>query len=213
MKIKIFRSIKDIEFDTEMGQLNGNILLVTGLSGSGKSWLAKELGGRYNAEIFQPEWLIHTKHAEGEGKVMLENFLCEHKEIRSFAENKWNNCKVEDENELLKKYLNLFFNYFLEKRDKEKFYIVEGLQIFTLIDFNLLKGFPLIIKGTSSFDSLRNRIKRDMGKRKSLNFFKKTKYFFKILKQSRLYQFKHRKKLNIFIKKRADLKLESICKQ
>ena len=169
---------------------------MTGLSGSGKSWLANELAKEYSATIFQPEWLIHSKHTSIECKPILENFLNLYPEIKPFVENKWNNEKIEDKNLLLKKYINLFLQYFLDGCNPNQLYIVEGFQLFTLIDFNLIKDYPILIKGTSSFKSLKNRINRDLKRHKN----EKTRYFFKILKQSQLYQFKHRKKLNSFIK-------------
>ena len=83
--------------------------------------------------------------------------------------------------------------------NKNKNYIIEGLQLFTLLDFNLIKDYPLIIKGTSSFNSLKNRLKRDYQKRKKEKFSVKLKFFLRVIKESRLYQIKHRKKLNKFI--------------
>ena len=127
---------------------------------------------------------------------MLDEFLRANPEIVPYVENKWNDVKNEDEHELLQKYINLFLQSFLDSCDKSRTYIVEGLQIFTLIDFEVVKNFPIIVKGTSSFQSLRNRLKRDLPKHKN-----KISYLFKVLKQSHLYQFKHRKKLNNFLKK------------
>ncbi len=201
MEIKRFKSISDIKNNIDEFPHKKKILIVTGLSGSGKSYLSKKIAEKYGAEIFQPEWLIHSKHASPTGKEFLNGFLDIHPEIKDLVQNKWNNCKVEDENQLLKKYINLFFRYFLENKSSEKLYIVEGLQIFTLIDFDLFCSFPIIIKGTSSLKSLQNRLKRDMTNHKFESRRKKISYFFKILKQSRLYQFKHRKKINRFIEK------------
>lgn len=199
MKIKKFKNIEDIKIETETFPHSNKILLITGLSGSGKSYLSKELSQKYNAISFQVEWLIHSKHISEECKEILTNFLNLYPEIIPYVENKWNNCKEEDKNQLLKKYINLFFEYFLKSKDDSKIYIIEGIQLFSLIDYELIKNFPIIIKGTSSFNSLKNRIKRDLLKRNKKD---RPKYFFKILKQSKIYQFKHRKKLNAFINKR-----------
>ena len=119
--------------------------------------------------------------------------------IRDLVKNKWNNSKNEDDNELFKKYINLFLLHFLEVKEENKSYIIEGLQLFTLIDFDLLKDYPLIIKGTSSYNSLKNRLKRDYKKRKKEKFIIKAKFIFRVIKESFLYQLKHKKKLNKFI--------------
>ena len=199
MKINRFKNVDDIKINFEKFPSESKILFVTGLSGSGKSWTARELAESCGASIFQPEWLIHSKHVSQEFKPLLDEFLRANPEIVLYVENKWNDVKNEDEHELLKKYINMFLQSFLDSCDKSRTYIIEGLQIFTLIDFEVVKNFPIIVKRTSSFQSLRNRLKRDLPKHKN-----KTSYLFKILKQSRLYQFKHRKRLNNFLKKLKD---------
>ena len=203
LKINIFKNNKDIQFNTNN---NSNILLVTGLSGSGKSYLSNKLAQQSGASIFQPEWLIHYKHVSAEFKPLLDEFINKYSDIKPLVDSKWNNEKSEDNNQLLKKYINLLLQYFLQHTNPNEKYIIEGLQLFTLIDFDLIKDYPVVIKGTSSVNSLKNRIKRDYQKRKTLSFGKKIKWFNKVLAQSRLYQFKHRKVLNKFIKNYAKQK-------
>ncbi len=200
MKVKLAKTVADFEHNLQDFGSKSNILIITGLSGSGKSYLSHQLATKYNAVIFQPEWLKHTKHITEECRYILDNFFEKHPNIVDLAKNKWNNSKTEDENELFKKYINLFLLHFFQVKDPNKLYIVEGLQLFTLIDFDSIKNYPIIIKGTSSFKSLKNRLKRDYQKRKNEKFCVKVKFFFRVLKESKLYQFNHRKKLNIFIK-------------
>ena len=199
MKVKLAKTVADFEHNVNDFATKSNILLVTGLSGSGKSYLSRQLAEKYNAVIFQPEWLKHTKHITDECRHILDSFFELHPDIVTLAKNKWNNAKSEDDNELFKKYINLFFLHFLQVKNPNKLYIVEGLQLFTLIEYNNIKDYPIIIKGTSSFKSLRNRLKRDYQKRKNEKLCVKIKFFFRVLKESKLYQFKHRKKLNKFI--------------
>ena len=193
-KIRLFKNVKDITFN----EMRGNIFFVTGLSGSGKSYLSRELASDYNAKIFQPEWLIHYKHCDERFKSFLDDFIDKYN-IRSYVGAKWNNVKNEDDNEELRKYINLLVQEFIDARNDNEKYIIEGLQLFTLIDYNLIKDYYIIIKGTSSVNSLKNRIKRDYLKRKDYKLIDKVKWFIKVLKQSRTYQFKHRRKLNKFI--------------
>lgn len=199
MKIRLFKNINNLTYDLDNYPYDSKILLITGLSGSGKSYLAKEMASKYDATIFQVEWLKHKKHISEECKYILDSFLDKYPEIIPYVDTKWNNSKSEDDNELLKKYINLFFLHFMEVKDDNKNYIIEGLQLFTLLDFDLIKDYPLIIKGTSSYKSFKNRLKRDYQKRKKEKLLVKIKFFFRVLKESRLYQLKHRKKLNKFI--------------
>lgn len=203
MKIRRFKSKNDLEFNLKDFPNTKNILLITGLSGSGKSYLANQLKEKYNATSFQPEWLKHSKHITEECKYILDTFIEKYPHIKPYVENKWNNTKSEDENELFKEYINKFFLHFLEKKDPTKIYIVEGLQLFTLMDYEIIKDYPIIIKRTSSIRSLKNRIKRDYQKRKNETLKVKIKWFFRVLKESKLYQFKHRRKLNKFINKKG----------
>ncbi len=203
MKIKVFRNIDDIYYNVDNFPSSNKILLITGLSGSGKSHLSKEIAKEYNAIHFQVEWLIHKSHVSDECKYILDSFLDKYPSIVPLVDSKWDNVKVEDNNKLLKHYMNLFFKHFLEVKDPNKAYIVEGLQLFTLIDYDLIKDYPIIIKGTSSINSLKRRLRRDYKKRKNQKLNVRVKFLFRVLKQSRLYQFKHRKKLNLFIEKRS----------
>ena len=205
MKIKLFKNSEDKYCNTDIFSNDCNILLITGLSGSGKSYLAREVATKYNATIFQVEWLKHTKHISEECKYILDSFLDKYPEIIEHVNNKWNNCKKEDDNLLFKKYINLFLLHFLEVKEKDRNYIVEGLQLFTLIDFDLIKDYPLIIKGTSSYNSLKNRFKRDYKKRKNEKLSFKIKFILRVIKESFLYQLQHKKKLNSFIKKKENI--------
>jgi ABC-type dipeptide/oligopeptide/nickel transport system ATPase component len=192
-KIKIFKNIEDVTFNGS----KDNVLFVTGLSGSGKSYLAKKLADDIEAKVFQIEWLIHYKHCDKTFKKFLDEFIDKYN-IRDYVNRKWDNEKCEDDNVELKRYINLLVKEFIDSRDEQK-YIVEGLQLFTLVDFDLIKDYYIIVKGTSSINSLKNRIKRDYFKRKKYKLLDKAKWFVKVIKQSKTYQFKHRKKLNEFM--------------
>ena len=201
MKIKLFKSINDVYYKVNDFPDKSKILLISGLSGSGKSYLARDIAKKHSAIIFQVEWLKHSTHVSDDCKYILDSFLDKHPDIIPLVQNKWNDTKIEDKNELFKKYINLFLLHFLEVRDPSKNYIIEGLQLFTLIDFELIKNYPIIIKGTSSYNSFKNRFKRDYQKRKDKPFIVKLKFVFRVVKESFLYQLKHRKLLNKFLEK------------
>lgn len=204
MKIRRFKNINTINFDSSKFPHESKILLITGLSGSGKSYLAREIAHENNATIFQVEWLKHKKHISEECKYVLDSFTEKYPETIPYIDTKWNNSKNEDDNKLFKKYINLFFLHFLEVKDNNKNYIIEGLQLFTLLDFDLIKDYPLIIKGTSAYKSFKNRLRRDYQKRKKEKLIVKIKFFFRVVKESFLYQGKHVKALNKFILKKEN---------
>lgn len=200
MKIKRFKTVNDISYGLDEFDVESKILLVTGLSGSGKSFLTNELQKKYNAHTFQVEWLKHHTHISEECEYILDTFLKKYPQIKNCVKNKWDNTRREDNNPLFKEYINLFFKHFLEVKDPNKLYIVEGIQLFSLIDFDLIKDYPIIIKGTSAYNSFKNRFHRDYQKRKGSSFPTKIKFFIRVLNESRLYQGKHVRKLNKFIK-------------
>ena len=72
MKIRRFKCINNIEFNSNIFPNESKILLITGLSGSGKSHLARDIAKQTNSTIFQVEWLKHKKHISEECKYVLD---------------------------------------------------------------------------------------------------------------------------------------------
>ena len=200
MKINRLKSVDDITFNLEEFGKTNNVLLVTGLSGSGKSYLTKKLVKKYNAELIQLDWLKHQKYASKFGKVLLNKFKKKYPESIPYIDSKWNNEPDELKNDLYKKYLNLFFDFIIEHLDSKKLYIIEGLQIFCMIDYNKTLDYPIIIKGTSSMKSLLYRYKRDYDDEEKVNLKTKIRFHIRVLKASKTFQFYMRKLLNKYIK-------------
>ncbi|MFA5602334.1 MAG: hypothetical protein WDA21_01190 [Bacilli bacterium] len=172
-KINIFFNRKDIYYNIDKFPNESNVLFITGLSGSGKSYLSKQLAVKYNAVIFRLEWLKHYKHCNKEGKVIIDSFIKKYPKIKPYVANKWNNESNEDKNELFTKYILLLYDYFIKNIDKDKIYIIDGLQVFTKLEPN---NYPLIIKGTSSIKSLINRFKRDYDDEEKVSLKTRIKY-------------------------------------
>ncbi|HOZ54002.1 MAG TPA: hypothetical protein PKY25_01545 [Bacilli bacterium] len=197
--INIFRNTDDIIINN-----NSNIYLVTGLVGSGKSYLSKKMVKENpNIILFQLDWLKFSKYADEFGKSINDGFIKNNPEVFEYMQNKFANAKPEDRNGIYKSYINKYFDYFLTQVDKDKKYIVEGNQIFSCLNQDKLIGkeYNIYIKGTSCLNSLTNRIKRDYDEEEKLNIKTKIKFFIRVLKESRLFYIKHRKKLNDFIRK------------
>ena len=142
-----------------------NILLVTGLTGSGKSTIGKEIASKYKAEwieldILDPNCGIALQGLDiikEAGEVFYDYFMS-HKDIYEKYNNK----------ELKGKDLSLFVDDFIKycfswcKKHNDKKFVIEGIQIFDYYTYyNLKVEYPIIIKGTSVLKSFIRKIKRE----------------------------------------------------
>lgn len=160
-----FINKKDIEYKVDSWK-NGssNILLITGLSGSGKSTDSKQLAKEYNAIIFELDMFQHNRMMFGDNSNLSEG----HKIIKELISKKYgpkgrsfNNLS----NEEFEKEISVFVHELLEicKKNKNQKYIFEGLQIkrFNEKLYEEVKDYPIIIKNTSVSKSMYQRFKRD----------------------------------------------------
>lgn len=181
---------------------NSNIYLVTGLSGSGKSLYCRKIKEKYpDAITIELDWLKHSKYANDFGKILNFEFIKKYPEVVKYMENKFYKIP-EYKDQVYKEYINKYFDFIISRLDNKKTYIIDGIQIFSLIDFEktISKKYNIFIKGTSSFQSLLNRIKRDYDEEEKINFLKKINFFKRVIKESFTFQFLHRKMLNKYIK-------------
>ena len=163
-----------------------NILLITGISRSGKTTLAYELAPKYNAEIIQIDFF--------------ENYYCKGDEVITpyvlKLRSKWFNTPIgkkykmicEDDpanltNEDLTLYMADAVSFIIKccRIHSLKKFIIEGMQIFSDVNPDLIKQYPLIIKGTSMIQSfarksIKNtaRLKYYIQSEKDLNEFRKS---------------------------------------
>jgi len=174
---------KDIykDFDKwESGK--SNVLLVTGLSGSGKSTLAKNLAKKYNAEHFE----IDTLEMYYDGQLSEKDLEKYEPGILAFikAKPEYNKESIDKGNHK-KTYIAYEYLKFVVpwcKKQKDKKFIIEGLQIYDCFDPKDIDSFyynPLIIKGTSAVQSairgaIRNT-KADNNRDEKSNIFKEFK--------------------------------------
>lgn len=155
-----------------------NVLLITGFSGSGKSTLASQLANKYHCTVYELDCLdfffqgILSKDNMKNNEDGLLEFLNNHpeykeKEIPSNSES----SKIYDE------YINFLINYC--KRQKDKKFIIEGLQIYEVFDEKHPKPYfsstPLIIIGTSYLSSAIRAAKRNTESNTNTNFIKEFK--------------------------------------
>ena len=148
-----------------------NVLFVTGLSGSGKSTIAKEYGNKFNATVIEIdvfEWGIDPR----EEKYMDQKFVSIYNKCKKAfpdyakaidAEWRKENGAIMEEDTIV----NLLHKCALHalqlcKQDKSHLYIFEGIQIFRRFDISELKKEPLIIKGTSMITSVKQAYNRSL---------------------------------------------------
>lgn len=203
-KIKIFRNIKNIKFNFKDFLTNYNFLLVTGLSGSGKSTEAEILAKNYNAKIITLDGLSEiykSKKINDATKDLIYKFIELNPKIKDeLKDNFWHQQKLNN----FKKYKywnNLFFEFLIENISKEKQnFIIEGTQIFMTVEPNKIKKYPIIIIGTSDIKSFFRRIKRQINKNDLKHPFSKgLKHLIKLVKDSKRLHYIDYKKLNEFI--------------
>ena len=167
-------SKKDIEYKLDQWKSgSSNLLLITGMSGGGKSTLAKELGKKYHAVVIEVDLFEHnrflytfnrkdkngdyhiTKYKEGEWiiKEYFDKIYSGEKNFDSYSD--------EDYYKELEKFIRFIIK--LSKSHPGRKYIMEGLQ-FTKLSGEIGKeidDYPCIVKGTSLFTSMIRRINRD----------------------------------------------------
>ncbi len=147
-----------VDFDKFVSGDN-NVCLITGLSGSGKTTLANQLASKYNATVVSIDrfGLLSKKGKELE-KIdpVLYSYLSKREKL-------WDNLisntlKGNDMTHEIEKYLDYCISYC--NKDKGNKYIIEGVQIFWLMDGRNLKGCSLVCVDTSAVRSALRRVKR-----------------------------------------------------
>lgn len=171
------------KWGTKPGQ--DNILYVTGLSGGGKTTISREYSQKYEAEVFELDLMDYKWDETFTNRFIIKAF----KKFPSYKTliNKAVNEPFEYENE--QDYINFIkvkkeaLNYILDlmHKEKNKLFIIEGIQIFyDYFPADLLK-VPLIIKGTSNISSIIRRTKRHNNNQFSFKeFIKDLKKWFTI---------------------------------
>ena len=147
-----------VDFDKFVSGDN-NVCLITGLSGSGKTTLANQLASKYGATVVSIDrfGLLSKKGKELE-KIdpVLYSYLSKREKL-------WDNLisnklKGNDMTHEIEKYLDYCISYC--NKDKNNKYIIEGVQIFWLMNGGNLKGCSLVCVDTSAIRSALRRVKR-----------------------------------------------------
>lgn len=153
-KISIFKSKQDlyINFDNNKDKL----ILITGISGSGKSTQANEIAKKLNGYKISLDLVFgHETEITPIEKKILNEFKKQHK--------KWSpQLFTRNNKKIYPYYINLFYDFiinYFKKSDQP--IIIEGYFFINYIDIEKIQTKKIIIKRTSLVNSMTKRIKRN----------------------------------------------------
>lgn len=156
MNFKLNKDNLYINFDKFESE-ESNICLITGLSGSGKSTLGEKIARDYKAEYIELDLFEHCSMFQNDeqlkqaGDVFYEYFN-KHKDIYKKIKLK----KISDKE--LSTEISKFLKYTISycKNNKDKKFIIEGVQIYSFGDESL-KKYPIIFVQASILKSIKQR--------------------------------------------------------
>ena len=163
-----------------------NVLFVTGLIGSGKSWTAKAIANKYNATWFSLDWLYQTPYAPGmkdpKAEALLDRAIESSSLFRKFVESGYSYDKLADKE---KNAISAAFKGARDvvikaaESDKNHLYVIEGIQVIWYMSEFSLASYPILFKGASVLKSAKQSIKRgvDLGGKFFDKFLKEVKEF------------------------------------
>lgn len=138
---------------------DSNMIIVTGISGSGKSFLSQELYEKYKYEIISFDMIFD--YEEGRERTKLEL------KILNGFKKKYKNYKELEKDTIC----NLFFDYVKGYIEKEKIKIIfDGYYFLRNVDFNKIKEEKIVLKRTSLIRSLIRRTRRNQRYIKKNNY-------------------------------------------
>lgn len=137
-----------------------NICLITGLSGSGKSTLGKQLANKYHAEYVELDtfYNIGTVSYEDLSGTIYKEYADENKKDYEWLVTKKISMN-QIPNDLVRRMVQWVIRYC--KKNKNKKYILEGVQIYSHGDAKVIKNEPLILINASMIKSIYQRHKRE----------------------------------------------------
>lgn len=165
-------SKKDLEFNMNKWPNDKNILFITGHSGSGKTTLAEEMADKNNCTVIQLDW-FEMNHMIMGAKLRKQDYGCQliikyftdiRPDLNNRGKGKPGHKDVMDiDNDTFHKLFKQFWEWLFKeiKKDKDRLYVIEGLQLIGHIDLDTIIDYPIIIKNTSALTSLLRRNKRD----------------------------------------------------
>jgi len=160
-RIGIFRDKEDLTISLS----DNNIVNITGMTGSGKSTLGKELASEKGYELLNFDWIFGYGYDKDKISNRIRQIMndlqvkypeTQEKDFFRWRENKKENEKIK---ERYNQYVIKFYQYIVNNIEFN--IIIEGIQLLEHMDVKDLKG-DLIIKRTSLFNCYIRAFKRDV---------------------------------------------------
>ena len=167
-KIGTFFTKKDIVFNLEDFPKESNVIFVTGLFGSGKSTMGKDLSSALGAVHLQQDWLTWSDvYNDPICDYFVEEFKNKNPETSILFENKWwhgyDHITREQKREYRRRFDRLMFETAVKSKDK--IFVFEGASLYNhQYTAELMMDKPIVIKRTGMLTSLKRMCKRDFGK-------------------------------------------------
>lgn len=155
----IFKSQEDLYLNFENN--NYDMIIVTGISGSGKSHTSNMLSKRYQLPIVSFDYIYGYEKDRNPNNLevnILASFYKQHPQYTKISEE----IRLGKKDELnVKDIDNLFFDFVLEYIKAEKLQIIfDGSYFLTSIDCEKFKNQRIVVKRTSLIKSMYQRTKR-----------------------------------------------------
>lgn len=201
MKVRLLKNCKPIYYNLEKWNISQSpLLLVTGLSGSGKTTFAKRFAKEHQAICISFDVLKFYPEASRKSQELLNIFLKKHPEIKKHISIRWAKTDKANSNDILfNYYCNLFFEFLIEySLQNKKKMVIEGIQMFVRLHPAKSVGLPVIIIRSSCAYSFFNKLARDyLQKMSSIKDFQLLKH---IISDIYIYYITQRRFLNTYIK-------------
>lgn len=201
-KINLIFSKKDYLYNINNYGKTYNLLFITGLVGSGKSTIAKQISREKTAIILSQDWLAWSEVYKDDKIAMdiLNEFYKICPKAKDAAINDlWHKGLLNaiERNDIREKYNEFLVEYSI--KNPNNLYIIEGIDVYKVINLDEVAKRGIIIKGTSVIKCFIRRYKRDKTNDNQRNLTSKIKYLIMVVKQSKIFYFKDRKRLNELI--------------
>ncbi|MCM1212487.1 MAG: hypothetical protein NC318_12895 [Blautia sp.] len=201
MKVQLLRNGKPICYNLQKwDKTHSPILLITGLSGSGKTTFAQKFAKCHDAICVSFDVLKFYPESPKQSQKLLDIFLEKYPKIKKNISIRWKKTDKAYSNDILfDYYCNLFFDFLIEysKLNKKKI-VLEGIQVFVRLHPAKSVGLPIIIIRNSGMHSFFNKLKRDHLKKElfKIDF----RFLSCVIYDIYVYYVRQRKLLNMYIK-------------
>ncbi|MCL2629802.1 MAG: hypothetical protein FWD33_03940 [Alphaproteobacteria bacterium] len=203
-KIGFILSKKDLKLNYDKFGKSENVLFVTGIFGAGKTYTGQQYSKNFGAIHISQDWLgwaecYDCKHSRLFKKMFYDLYPTSKKYFdknsKNYQKYKTNRIKFRPLwDDMIVRYA---------KKNPNKLFVLEGSDLYSHSNMEMMAGKPLIIKRTSLLKCMANMIKR---KGPEGSFFKRYSDIQKLHKKLGLTLREERKRCNYFIKKMVALK-------